>query len=132
MTSKTFKTLIIDDDPVFQMIATKLVQRAELDEQPLTFANGKECLDYLQSVQPKPDNCLLLLDINMPVMDGWQFLDALKKDESMNDYRVIMVTSSTNESDQEKAEQYEQVKGFIIKPLGVISLQQMREKYKKD
>lgn len=59
----------------------------------------------------------------MPVMDGWEFLDQLQSNEQLQAYRVIMVTSSTNDSDRQKAKSYAQISDFFIKPLNIEQLQ---------
>lgn len=117
------KALIIDDDLIFQMIATKMVQKAGLDNSPKTFVNGQVALEYLKSELPNPSEVVIFLDINMPVMDGWEFLEALQSEESLQSYRVIMVTSSTNDSDRQKAKHYAQISDFFIKPLNIEQLQ---------
>lgn len=59
----------------------------------------------------------------MPVMDGWEFLDQLQSNEQLQAYRVIMMTSSTNDSDRQKAKSYTQISDFFIKPLNIEQLQ---------
>ncbi len=117
------KALIVDDDLIFQMIATKMIQKAGLDGSPKTFVNGKVALEYLLSELPDPSEIIIFLDINMPVMDGWEFLDQLQSNEQLQAYRVIMVTSSTNDSDRQKAKSYAQISDFFIKPLNIEQLQ---------
>lgn len=111
------RILIVDDDPVFQMIAVKLIERAELYANLFCFSSGKECLDFLFRNRPTPEKCLILLDINMPIMGGWEFLDMISEQEEFNDHRIVMVTSSTNETDYDKSSAYPQVKGYLTKPL---------------
>lgn len=80
-------------------------------------------LEYLLSELPDPGEIIIFLDINMPVMDGWEFLDQLQSNEQLQAYRVIMVTSSTNDSDRQKAKSYAQISDFFIKPLNIEQLQ---------
>jgi CheY-like chemotaxis protein len=90
---------------------------------PKPFVNGKVALEYLLSELPDPGEIIIFLDINMPVMDGWEFLDQLQSNEQLQAYRVIMVTSSTNDSDRQKAKSYAQISDFFIKPLNIEQLQ---------
>ena len=53
----------------------------------------------------------------MPIMGGWEFLDMISEQEEFNDHRIVMVTSSTNETDYDKSSAYPQVKGYLTKPL---------------
>lgn len=80
-------------------------------------------LEYLLSELPDPGEIIIFLDINMPVMDGWEFLDQLQSNEQLQAYRVIMMTSSTNDSDRQKAKSYTQISDFFIKPLNIEQLQ---------
>lgn len=70
---------IVDDDPIYQIIANKIVQRSAMFSEVTTFKNGKEAIDTvhlaLESKNTIPD--IILLDINMPVMDGWEFMEEL-------------------------------------------------------
>ena len=60
---------------------------------------------------------LILLDINMPVMDGWDFLNELQKIEEGKNIPVVLITSSVDNHDIEKAKTYAQIKGYFTKPL---------------
>jgi CheY-like chemotaxis protein len=68
------KVVIIDDDAIFTMMHSVMVKRCNLDNDPLTFLSAKEALEFLQAQSDSTNQYLILLDINMPEMDGWEFL----------------------------------------------------------
>lgn len=100
--------------------------------------NGKVALNYIESKgefssndvsYPKPE--LILLDINMPVMNGFEFLDAYSKlpKKLRNKIIISLLTSSLNHHDKEKAEKYQEVSDFITKPLDKETLLSIIEKH---
>ena len=82
------------------------------------FMNGKEALDYLVN-NKETDVDLILLDINMPVMNGWQFLSNIERvwREIEKSIPIFILSSSVNTYDKQKSAEYKSVKGFINKPL---------------
>lgn len=79
--------------------------------------SGKEALAYLKE-NLNGNGCILLLDLNMPSMSGFEFLDILKDLPEIRELcSVYIVTSSVNESDRDKADEYEVVKGYLVKPV---------------
>ncbi len=77
--------------------------------------NGKETLDYLKNSGNKPP-CLILLDLNMPVMNGIEFLRAAKKDQNLNGIPVVVLTTSKEEQDETESFKLG-VAGYMIKPV---------------
>lgn len=110
------KVLIIDDDDIVLLVESKIVQRCGIEKVPLTFRSGKSALEYLET-DDKTKNYIILLDINMPEMNGWQFLEKLEGLELQKKFFVIMVTSSIDRYDKEIAVKYQNVISFIEKPI---------------
>lgn len=110
------KILIIDDDDIVLMIQRKLLQRCGVNKEILSFKRSREALDYLIA-QDGEQHFLILLDINMPGMNGWQFLCKLTELKIQPNIQVVMVTSSIDIYDREAAVKYENVIGFIEKPI---------------
>lgn len=112
-----FKILIVDDDSIVLFIHKQRIRNSGFQCDPLLFRNGKEALDYLIGDDSPLTTKILLLDINMPVMDGWALLDALKEHTFAGKITVAIVSSSINQSDKQKASQYPRVVAYFEKPL---------------
>ena len=121
-----FHLLIVDDDKIILMLHKRIVMREELHENPQSFLSGKDALDYIKRHNTPDDLHLVLLDINMPVMSGWEFLDALEAEELKAAVHVVMVTSSTDQSDLQISGNYTHVFEFLVKPLAPSSLSQLK------
>ncbi|RZM28950.1 MAG: response regulator [Pedobacter sp.] len=114
------KILIIDDDPIVLFLHETILGDSAKGAAVLTFESGTLAQEYI--IKHKSDELLLLLDINMPVVNGWQLLDFLSTVSFQSEIAVLMVTSSVNDSDKEKALSYPMVNGFLIKPLTPVAL----------
>lgn len=108
--------LLIDDEYISNFINKKLIENIDASIQTVDFTDPVEAFNRLPSI--KPD--LILLDINMPVMNGWKFLDSMA-DRNM-DYKVVVVTSSVNMMDRKMAANYKNVIGYIEKPATINSI----------
>ncbi len=110
---------VIEDDETTSFLVKRIVDSFSEIRESKIFVNGEEAmnalLDNFKSNQTLPD--LILLDINMPVMDGWDFLDALTKINTKFPVPVYLLTSSIDPCDMEKAKRYKDVQGFLSKPL---------------
>ena len=110
--------MIIDDNEVDQKLCRRLVKRSGLVENVLGFLSAEDALGYLRS-QTLPAADAILLDINMPKMDGFEFLDTATRELGERFARVVimMLTTSLNPYDQERARQCPVVKDYCNKPL---------------
>lgn len=114
---------IIDDDDMYISLITKVIDVRKLSKNLLIFKNGKEALDYFLSTLKHLDNKgvpqVILLDLNMPVMDGWQFLSELSKYDfpGLKDTTLYIVSSSINPIDMERSKAISLVKDFLVKPV---------------
>ncbi|MDN3594582.1 response regulator [Zunongwangia endophytica] len=118
---------IIDDDPIFVFSAKKIMELADFSNGFIVFGNGKEALNHLHALiasnKELPD--VILLDLNMPVMDGWEFLDNFIKIESEKVITIYIVSSSVDQSDIDKAKSYDGVSNYIVKPVTIDSLKKV-------
>lgn len=119
------KVLIVDDDPVILMIHRLKVVKCGLDHEPEEFLNGKQALEFLLNQRANGQKYLVLLDINMPEMNGWEFLDAVEKNKLCEKIDVAIVTSSVNHEDKRKAENYNKVFSYLTKPLNESDLESL-------
>ena len=122
----SLSVIIIDDDPVSVFLHKVVVIKGELSVDPQTFFGGQEALDYLDARDHRQSEYLLLLDINMPVMNGWEFLDAIRSKSYADQVYAVIVSSSIDASDHKKAEQYKQVIGYLEKPINVTMMQDLK------
>ncbi len=116
---------LIDDDTIYQLIIRRIIELTFPNQQVLCFENGQLALDYFLSLAPGSDLLpdIIFLDINMPVMNGWEFLDAYTalQQQPLN-IPIYMVSSSVDESDAIRSRSYSVVKDFIVKPMNKVRI----------
>lgn len=117
-------TLIVDDDKIIQRMHTFLLNSAGLSSKPMLFDNGKDALDFIS--EQNPSRYLVFLDINMPIMNGWEFLDSINKSILKDDLLIVIVSSSISAADFKKAESYPQVISFLTKPINIDMLKSLK------
>lgn len=106
--------LLVEDDSVDQMTVKRAFRDARITNRLDIAENGLEALDLLRGNAGLP--CLILLDLNMPKMNGIEFLQELRKDEQLQGLSVVVLTTSREESD--KIESFRlNVAGYMIKPV---------------
>lgn len=122
--SKPISVLLVDDDEINNFISIKLIKKALLNTEIMACLNGRFAIDQLVELQRQHADKLpdyILLDINMPIMNGWEFLDEFERlnlDQS-GKCKIYIISSSVFSNDINKARSYPLVKDFISKPLNV-------------
>ena len=122
---KIGKILLVDDDEITCYINRSLLEEMEMAKQIESVNNGMQALEYVKgkfigTANSPYETDLLFLDLNMPVMNGYEFLEELSKAPAVdrNRLKIIILTSSANKKDAEQATYYhELVAGYITKPL---------------
>lgn len=115
------KMFLVDDDDTFIYISQKIIAKTELVQEINTFENGLTALSFFKDNKDNkallPE--LLFLDLSMPVMDGWEFLDEFEKIniENKKDITIYICSSSISPNDLIRTKKYDTVKDFIIKPI---------------
>jgi CheY-like chemotaxis protein len=131
------KVLLIDDDYINNFMNELLLQDMKVAEEVVTLTNGQDALKYVMNTATDANTCpeLILLDINMPVMNGFEFLEELTRLETcaMENMSVVMLSSSYNKKDVDEARKYN-VAAYFNKPLTEDKIQDLMHRlvYKSD
>ena len=125
-----YKVFLIDDDPIFSFTTKTLLGMSALNYDIEQYENGLEgynALTKLAKVEEYPD--LILLDINMPVMNGWEFLDEFVEWASTgkDNINIFVLTSSIASHDLQLSKQYDFIKGYITKPLTDVDIESINQ-----
>ena len=123
--SRYSTAMLIDDNEIDNLINQKMLEGTNFSERIQVYTSGKSALEYLQNLQrdKKLDTKLIpeiiFLDINMPLMDGFQFLAEFEKLNNVitQHSKIVMLTTSINPSDKDESTKYKQVVIFVNKPL---------------
>lgn len=112
---------LIDDDEVFVFLTKKAIERTHLVELIRVFSNGLDAIDFLRENSNNEDALpeIILLDLSMPIMDGWQFLDQFSKLAPKIDKKIIiyLCSSSISPNDIQLAKKNSLVTDYVIKPI---------------
>ncbi len=127
MLNSKINLLVIDDDEINIFIIKKIVVKTGYNVDMVSKNNGQLAIDYLAQIAEDENEFphLMLIDINMPVLNGWEFLEAY---DTLNPHQkpdMYMLSSSVYENDIEKAKTYKSIKGFISKPLSIDRLKEL-------
>ena len=127
--SKIKLACIIDDDSIYVNLIKKIIETKKLCDNLLIFNDGKDGIDYfealLQNLDDKNIPEVILLDLNMPVMDGWEFIERFTAIRNKFEKRITLyvVSSSINKSDVDKAKSLSSVKNYLVKPVDIDELE---------
>ncbi|CAM4378070.1 response regulator [Zobellia nedashkovskayae] len=129
--SKPFHLCIIDDDDIYRFTIIQSAKFSKIEHKTSVFVNGEEAINCITANLNDPDALpnLILLDIDMPIMDGFQFLEAYKNIEAnlTKKIPIYMVSSSVDPEDIEKAKSYTSVVDYLSKPLKSDKLKEIIE-----
>jgi CheY-like chemotaxis protein len=124
--------LLVDDDEINNFISIKLIKKALLTSDIMACLNGRFAIDQLVDIQKRDPEKLpdyIFLDINMPIMNGWEFLDEYKRlnIDPLGKSKIFIISSSVFSNDINRARSYPIVKSFISKPLSVEKIKELFE-----
>jgi CheY-like chemotaxis protein len=119
------EVFLVDDDAIVRMVAIKILKSIDFNSAISSFENGQAAIDEIkrrvetQEILSLDEPILLLLDINMPILDAWGFLDEFSElsAEVRKNFLIAIITSSIDTSDKIRAFSYEDVLDYITKPL---------------
>jgi len=131
--NKYFSVMLIDDNEIDNLINQKMIESSAICQHILVHTGARSAIEFLRNIEKLsgaiadakkliPD--IILLDIDMPLMDGFQFLDEFEKlsDAVKNDIKIVMLTSSMNPNDLSRAKKSKFVSKYLNKPLTIDSL----------
>lgn len=131
--NKYFSVMLIDDNEIDNLINQKMIESSAICQHILVHTGARSAIEFLRNIEKLsgaiadakkliPD--IILLDIDMPLMDGFQFLDEFEKlsDVVKNDIKIVMLTSSMNPNDLSRAKKSKFVSKYLNKPLTIDSL----------
>jgi CheY-like chemotaxis protein len=131
MSAKYNAVMLIDDNEIDNLINQKIIESSSICNHIFTHTGGKSAIEFLKNAEKIAESGnkallpeVIFLDIDMPLMDGFQFLDEFEN-LSVNirtHCRIVMLTSSINSKDVKKAKKYDNVKEYVNKPLTKESL----------
>lgn len=131
------KVLLVDDDTVTLSLCDMVIKRFTFAEQVDMAQNGKEAMDYFSNLLNRTTDAIksvapsiIFLDLNMPVMNGWDFLDEFVQNDfhkTFPDTRIIILSSSIDPNDIQKANNYDIIIQFISKPLTVKVIKEIKQ-----
>ncbi len=118
---------VIDDDPIFVFGIKKIMELIDFCKNLMVFSDGEEALNNLKAIisanEKLPD--VILLDLNMPILDGWQFLEEFVKIPCKKKIIIYIVSSSVDPQDVLRAKSFELVSDYIVKPVTVEKLKEV-------
>ncbi len=128
---KMERACIIDDDPIHQYGMKILMKKVDFSNEVMVFHNGQEAIDAMLDLLNLGDTLpsVIFLDLNMPIKDGWGFLDDFVKIPHHNRdlVTIYVVSSSITSADRLRAGQYEIVSNYIVKPVEEYQLREILE-----
>lgn len=122
-----FEIWLVDDDEVTNFIHDKLISKSGLPVPSYTFEDGHSALNHVDKEKHNTKTVLLLLDINMPGMNSWDFLDELEKYSFDLTIWVVIITSSVAQSDKTKSMNYSRIIDFYEKPIDKDTLDKIKK-----
>ena len=118
---KPVNVLIVDDDKLFVFLTKKTINGTKISTNVTEFTDGQEAIEYLKQNAVNRDALpdIIFLDLSMPIMDGWEFIEEYKqvKPQMNKDIKLFIFSSSISPHDIERAKNIGEVSDFIIKPL---------------
>ncbi|MCC5945747.1 MAG: response regulator [Bernardetiaceae bacterium] len=133
---KYYAVMLIDDNEIDNLINKRMIEAAEICEKIYTHTGARSAIEFLNNMEKISEDIslevlpnIIFLDIDMPLMDGFQFLDQFDSlsDKIKSHCKIMMLTSSINPKDVNRAKKYAFVKDYLNKPLSKEALQKLNK-----
>lgn len=132
---KKINFIIIDDDPINNKLCRHIIKNAINDAGIIDFTYPTKAVEHVQTITDynNSQNTVILLDLNMPIISGWDFLELFSQmsEEIRDKYKIFILSSSIDERDVERANEEKYVSGFISKPLTKDKVISILEKFEE-
>ena len=128
------KILCIDDDQITLMLCKMVIAKASFSNEIATAKNGEDALNFFDILKTSDKNIikpeLIFLDLNMPIMNGWEFLEAFNTEKyaEFHNTKIIILSSTIDPGDLEKSKKYPLVIDFLPKPISKEMLEYLKDK----
>lgn len=120
---------LVDDDPINNLINRRILGKTGISHRIQEFLGGEDALEKISEVE-LDQKLLILLDINMPVLNGWEFLNKYLELFPHRNDKIVILSSSIDFQDRQQANVYPIVSGFLEKPLTLDKIHGQMEKYR--
>jgi len=124
--------LLVDDDQLYLYLMEKTIHQISKELVVSTFTDGEQAVEYIAKCTEEKVELpeVIFLDINMPFLDGWGFLNEFKKlkPKIINNINIYMVSSSMRDSDVKRASNFEELTGYVVKPVNKVQLAEIFKK----
>jgi CheY-like chemotaxis protein len=131
MKSKILNVIVVDDDSINNFITKRVIMEGSPNANVMTFTDPEQGLEYVLSIirEPSESKAILLLDINMPKMTGWQFMEHLKKEGPVVTEKLLIyiLSSSIQPEDRERAKMDLRISDYIMKPITIKDIRSLME-----
>lgn len=119
------KVVLIDDDATTNYLNKLVIERSEMVDDVVVFHSANEALAHYKAHFDDFDGALILLDINMPIMNGWEFLESYGLIEKKGNEKIVLLTSSISPLDKKRAAENPHVVDYRSKPLSTDLLKEL-------
>ncbi len=120
--------ILIDDNSTTNFLNSKIIEKWSSQISTLVYEDPKKALEELQG---NYSDCLVFVDLNMPIMDGWELIENFGKTDFCSKNTIIVLTSSVDARDSQRAEENENISGFASKPLTLEILNELTQRFFK-
>lgn len=122
----SYKIIVIEDDPIFTFLLEKGLKATGITGETTLFTNGSTAIDFLKEDYCNDTNYVVFLDLNMPVMNGWKFMEHFEVLANVDNCMVFVLTSSGNKLDIENLMASPLVSDYVIKPINDVVFKKIK------
>ncbi|WP_405384560.1 two-component system response regulator [Maribacter sp. LLG6340-A2] len=122
----SYKIIVIEDDPIFTFLLEKGLKATGITGETTLFTNGSTAIDFLKEDFCNDNNYVVFLDLNMPVMNGWKFMEHFEVLANVDNCMVFVLTSSGNKLDIENLMASPLVSDYVIKPINDVVFKKIK------